>query len=284
MDKLENLIAPDWVLPLLVGCFATLAVRFIWDLMRNRRSLLTYHVTHDRIGISTYDNIHGEVSVTVGGTQMQNLYLSNVWLVNRSLRDVEKLEIKVWTGNEQTCLMTESTYIEGIVEFLKHTLEYEKIKKELQNSIAQKTRAQDAGDYGALAQISQDQANNWKIWSKQRWYEVPVLARGQALRFTYMTNVLSNVDPVIHISCQKAGVRVKYKQLYQPVWDIWGVPLVEAGLTGVAIGLIVWLVIINFVSILWIAALLCLVVGFLSNLPGAIVVKFFRWFRDELIG
>lgn len=66
--------------------------------------------------------------------------MGNVWLVDRSLQDVENLEIKVWTGNEQTYLTAKNTHIEGTVEFLKCTAEYEKILQELQNSITEKQR------------------------------------------------------------------------------------------------------------------------------------------------
>ena len=275
---------PDWVLPSLVGGSLTLVVTLFVMVVRNRRSLLTYHVTHDRIGISTLDNIHGEVSVTVGGNRMQNLYMSNVWLVNRSMRDVEKLELKVWSGTNDMQLMSEQTHIEDTVEFLKHTAEYEEIKSQLMNAIARVEEAKAAGDEAAAARINQAQAANWRTWFTQRWYEVPVLARGQTIRFTYMMNVLSNADPAILLSCQKAGVRVKYKQPYHPIWHLWGVPLGEAALSGIVIGTLVWLVVISSISTLWLAALLCLVVGLLSNVPGAAIVKLYRWLRDRVIG
>ena len=85
-------------------------------------------------------------------------------------------------------------------------------------------------------------------------------------------------------SCQKAGVRVKYKQPYHPIWHLWGVPLGEAALSGIVIGTLVWLVVISSISTLWLAALLCLVVGLLSNVPGAAIVKLYRWLRDRVIG
>lgn len=252
--------------------------------VRNRRSLLTYHVTHDRIGISAQDNIHGEVSVTVGGHRMQNLYMSNVWLVNRSMRDVEDLEVKVWCGPDDMRLMSEQTHVGGTVESLKHTAEYEEIKNQLMNAITGAQQATARGDAATATQINEAQAANWRTWSTQRWYSVPVLGRNQTIRFTYMTDVISGADPAIFVSCQKAGVRVRYKQPYQPVWHLWGVPLVEAGLTGIAIGILVWLLVISTVSTLWVAALLCLVVGLLSNFPGAAVVKLYKWLRDQLIG
>ena len=275
---------PDWVFPSLVSGSLTLVVTLFVVVVRNRRSLLTYHVTYDRIGISAHDNIHGEVSVTVGGHQMQNLYMSNVWLVNRSMRDIEDLEVKVWCGPDGMRLMSEQAGLEGTIEILKHTDEYQVIKSHLMNSITEARQARTAGDTTRAAQIEQSQTANWRTWSSQRWYSVPVLGRGQTIRFTYMMDVTFGTDPAIFISCQKAGVRVRYKQPYQPVWHLWGVPLVEAGVTGIAIGILVWLLVISSISTLWVAALLCLVVGLLSNLPGAAVVKLYRWLRDQLIG
>ena len=275
---------PDWVLPSLVTGSLTFVVTLFVVVVRNRRSLLTYHVTHDRIGISTLDNIHGEVSVTVGGNPMQNLYMSNVWLFNRSMRDVENLELKVFSGTNDMRLMSEQTHVEGTVEFLKHTGEYEEIKSQLMNAVAGVKEARAAGDDATATQVDQAQAANWQTWFTQRWYEVPVLARGQTIRFTYMTNVLSNAKPAIFISCQKAGVRVKYKQPYQPIWHLWGVPLVEASFSGIVIAALVWLVVISSISTLWLAALLCLVMGLLGNIPGAAIIKLYRWLRDRLIG
>lgn len=275
---------PEWIFPTVVGSFLTLIITLLVVVVRNRRSLLTYFVKHDSIGISTLDNIHGEVSVTVGGAQMQNLFMSNVWLVNRSSRDIEDLEVKIWCKTDGMRLLSEQTYVEGTVEILKHTAEYEEIKSQLIDSIPQEEHARRAGDHATAAQIAESQAGNWQIWFTQRWYQIPVFARGQTLRLTYMTNVISNADPIIHVSCQKAGVRVKYKQPYQLIWHIWGVSLVEAGFTGIAIGILVWLVVIYSITELWLAALVCLAVGILCNMPGAAIVKCYKWIRTQLIG
>ncbi|MCY4426865.1 MAG: hypothetical protein OXC05_07510 [Halieaceae bacterium] len=275
---------PDWLLPSLVSGLLTFVITLLVVIVWNRRSLLTYHVTHERIGISTLDNIHGKVLVTVGDVRMQNLYMSNVWLVNRSMRDVEDIELKVFSGTNDMQLMTEQMHIEGRVEFLKHTAEYELIRSQLMNAVAEVEEAKATGDNATAAQIERTQATNWRTWSTQRWYEVPVLARGQTIRLTYMTNVQSTAAPAITLSCQKAGVRLKYKQPYQPIWHLWGVPLVEAGFIGFVTGTLVWLVVIRSIPTLWLAALLCLVVGLLSNILGAAIVKLCRLLRARLIG
>ena len=99
-----------------------------------------------------------------------------------------------------------------------------------------------------------------------------------------MTNVESNAEPMVLSSCQRAGVRVKYKQPYHPIWHLWGVPLIEAGFTGIVIGWLIWYFVISSISTPWVAALLCLAVGTLSNIPGAAVVRLYKRLRDRLIG
>ena len=136
-ELFENLVVPDWLISAIVGGIIGLVLTLLGVLIRNRRALLTYHVTHDRIGISTLDKIHGEVSVYVGGKKMQNLFMSNIWLVNRSMRDIEDLEVKVYRGNENMILMSEQTGIEDTVDILSHSTEYEEIKNQLLDSIVE---------------------------------------------------------------------------------------------------------------------------------------------------
>ena len=179
--------------------------------------------------------------------------------------------------------MREQTDVEGTAEFVKHAPEYEETKGQLTKAANVTQQARVAGDHATAAQIDEAQAANWYTWFTQRWYAVPVLARGQTLRFTYMTKVVTDTAPV-GLFCQRAGVRVKHKQPYQTVWYVWRIPLAEAAFAGVIIGTLVWLAVISSVSTLWLAALLCLVVGLLGNVPGAAVVKCYRWLRDRLIG
>ena len=125
---------PDWLIPSFVAGCLTFIVTMLAFLLRNRRALLTYHVSHSPVGISTHDDVHGAVAVTVGGIQVTNLYLSNVWLVNRSMRDVEDFTVKVYCDNDNMRLMSEQTHIEDTVDILKHSPEYEVIKNELATS------------------------------------------------------------------------------------------------------------------------------------------------------
>ena len=274
---------PDWLVPSLISGVLTFAVTVLLLVWKNRRVLLTYHVAHDRVGITTFDKTHGEVQVTVSGNVMQNLFVSSIFLINRSMRDVEDLEVKVFCRTDMR-LMSEQTSIAGTVEFLKHTPEFENIKSRLTDAITNTEKVIATQDEATVRNLNQYIDTELLRWYTNRWYAVPVLARGQMIKFTYMTNVISDSDPEIFISCQKAGVRVKYKQPYQPVWHLWGVPLVEAGITGAIIAVLVCTIVILSTSVVWLAAVICLLAGLFGNVPGAVFVRFYRWLRNQLIG
>ncbi len=273
----------DWLYGALVGSLLTFFLTLLIWLLGNRRSQLTYHVTYDRIGISAFDNIHGDVLVTVGGEKVQNLFMSNIWVENRSIRDLEDLEIKVFCGQDMV-LMTEQTLIQGTVENLKYSPEFEKIFNKMVNATTKINDLNVVGKTQEIAKIRLNQQKNWQTYTTSRGYFVPMLGRGQTIKLTYMTEVKSGAYPAIYIACQKAGVRVKYKEPYQPVWHIWGVPLAEAGIVGVIIVSIIGIMVISLISIHWIVGIVCLVIGLFGNVVGASVVKFYRWFRNLAIG
>lgn len=281
---LEVLALPNWIVSAIVTGFFTFVMTMLVIVLRNRRSLLTYHVDHNPVGISTYDSVHGEVAVTVGGVRVKNLYSSNVWLVNHSMRDVEDFTLKVYCDNLNMRFMSEQTHIDGTVDSLEHSPEFEVIKNELVTYNRQIELAKSNGDEEATMRLYQSQAEKLRTWYSQRWYVVPVLARGQTIRFTYLTNVESDQAPQIRISCQKSGVRIKYRLPYQVLWHIWGVPLAEASIAGIVFGTFVWLLVVTFVPILWLAALISFVVGISCNIPGAWVLKLWKWLRERLIG
>ena len=274
----------DWIAAAIGGSVLTLAVTLLVSVVRNRRVLLTYHAWHDRIGISTFDGIHGEIAVTVGGNPVQNLYMSSIRLVNRSVRDVQDLELKVFCRAEDMYLMSEHTHVEDTVEILRHTSDFEEIRNRMMNASGELEQAREARDPARVRMLEQVVHADWQTLSTNRWYAVPTIARGQAIRFTYMTNVMSDASPLIFLSCQKAGVRLKYKEPYQPISHLWGVSLAHAGIVGVAISTLIWMLVISSISTPWLAALVCLVVGLLSSVLGAGVVKLCRWARNWSIG
>ncbi|MCY4260723.1 MAG: hypothetical protein OXC91_10735 [Rhodobacteraceae bacterium] len=223
---------PNWPF-LFLGAIISAIIGGIvtWLLMviRNRRVPLTYHVRYDPIGISGSDSIHGKVEVTIGGTPAQKLYMSNIRLTNRGWRDVKDLEVKVYCSQDMR-LASESAYIEGEPIALKHTGEHQGEWTRLGKAIENREQAMTSGDQAEVQRLNHAMDPIFRSLSTSRCYAVPVLMRGQTARFTHMTKVAHNAEPGIFLSCQKAGVRVQYKEPFQPIWHLWGVPRLKPGL------------------------------------------------------
>ncbi len=273
---------PDWLFnaaSAILGIVGTLCVVVI----RNRRVLLTYHFTHEPIGISGSDSIHGEVKVTIGNQPAQKLYMSNVWLINRGWQDVEDLEVRVCCGQDMR-LVSEFVRIEGEPIILKYTEEHRGEWDCFWQAFESRKRAETSGNQAEVQRLDQVIEPMYRNLSTSRCYAVPVFSRGQTIRFTHMTEVAHGAKPGISLFCQKAGVRIQYKAPYQPIGEMWGVPVDQAGIAGLGIAVLGWLVVISTVPSLWLAALICLVVGACCSFPGAGVVKVSKWIRARLMG
>jgi len=252
-------------------------------LIRNRRVPLTYHVRHDPVGISASDSVHGNVEVTIGGRPVQTLYMSNVWLVNRGWRDVENLDVTVLCA-ENGRLASASACIEGEPIALTHTDEHQGEWDSYKEAWEHRECAKASGDQAGLQHWDDAVQAAIKNLSTRRCYAVSVLNRGQTTRFTHMMEFAHGADPGIFLSCQKAGVRVQYKDPYQPLWHVWSVPLAQAGSVGFLVALVIGWVVINTIPVLWPAAAVCLFVGAFCNVLGAGLVRLCRWIRAQLIG
>jgi hypothetical protein len=70
----------------------------------------------------------------------------------------------------------------------------------------------------------------------------------------------------------------------QAISHLCGVPIVHAAYVGTVAGLVIAGLVISNVSTLWIAASVCFVVGVITNVPGALLIKTYNWIRGKLIG
>ena len=248
--------------------------------LRNRRALLTYNVSHQKIGMTADDEIHGKVEVTYRGSVVHNLYLSVVTIKNHSFRDLEDLDLKTFRGGNDISLLTEQTHIEGTIEFVDLTKEYmDRIEKD--------------SDWEKMifeAGTQDEDANKKRLDADagfrhgQRHYTVPVLNRGQTIRLTYLVAAAPNTSPFINVTTQTKGVRIKEKPYPQAISHLWGVPIVHAAIVGIVAGVIITGLVVLNIKTLWIAASVCFVVGVFGNVPGALLIKSYKWLRTKLIG
>lgn len=238
-------------------CGIVLAV--VTQQILNKRGLFTYFVHHNRVGVSADDAIFGSVRVTWNAQPVANLYSSTVDLINQSVKDYENVIVRAFTND--TILLTEKTEIVGTTRILNWT-----------------------GDYAQRLAVPAGQAPTdaqRDLYSRQREYLIPVMNRGQMVRFHYLNAPRTQNQPTVWLDVLHKGVKVRFR-VPQP--QTLGVPQPTAALLGVAIGLILLGYIIAFVSTLWVAAVLALVYGFIAQVPGALVVRLWRRMKEWLGG
>jgi len=250
MTLLENkyVIA---IISFIVGILGTILTQQIL----NKRGLFTYFVRHVSVGVSTDDAIFGSVRVTWNGSDVANLYLSTVELLNESMKDFENIVVRVFTND--AILLTERTEIAGTTHILHWTDEF---RKKLE--VAQ-------GQTPTSVQID--------LHSGQRDYLIPVMNRGQVVRFHFLNIAKKEKHPTIWLDALHKGIRLKFRI---PQNQIFGVAQPRAVLVGAIIGFTLIGCIIAFISTVWIAALVSLTYGFIAQLPGAWAIRMWRWLRD----
>jgi hypothetical protein len=225
----------------------------------NKRGLFTYFVNHFRVGVSADDAVFGSVRVTWNGNAVANLYSSTVELVNESMKDFEKIVVRAFTND--TILLTERTEIVGTTHIVYWTEEF---KKELEVA---------PGHTPSDTQID--------IHSRRRDYLIPVMNRGQVVRFHFLNAARTEKQPSIWLDVLHRGVKLKFQI---PQNQILGVAQPRAALVGAILGFLLVGTIIVSINTVWIAALISLVYGFIAQVPGAWTIRAWRWTRESFGG
>lgn len=230
------------------GMFVTMLTQYV----QSRRGLLTYFVTHNRVGLSTDDIVFGSVRVTWNGNPVANLYSSTIELTNRSAHDFENIKVRAFTNDSD--LLTEKTEIVDTSHFLVWTPEYAK-----QMHV-------EKGSEATPAQIA--------LVRSSREYLVPVLNRGQSIRIHFLNAAKSQEMPTIFLDILHKGIRVEYRN---PEELVLGVGRGQAALAGTALGFVVVGFLISCPPPLWLAVLIAFAYGLTAQAPGAVMVKSLRW-------
>ena len=121
----------------------------------------------------------------------------------------------------------------------------------------------------------------WDLFARQRDYLVPILNRGQVLRLTFLNAALGEKQPSLWLDVLHKGLRLKFRVVHN---EFWGVPQPAAALLGTAVGFVFLAVVIGLVDTVWLAATLSLLYGLVVLVPGALLIKAWRRFRDALGG
>ena len=245
---------------ILVGLVASIfgaVLALLVQRLRNKRGLFTYFVWHDPVGLSTEDSVFGTVRVTSNDNPVGNLYLSRVELRNESLNDYEGIVFRVLANN--TALLSESTQIVGTTHFLMWTEEFSR-----KLSVAH-------GDVATPYQL--------ELVRRQREFQIPTMNRGQRIQLRFLNDAVPGKMPWLGLELLHKGVRLESRVAKQ---QFMGVPSPSAALAGSALGLVFLLAVVLTIETTWVAATLCLAFGLTVQIPGALAIKSWRWFRNSI--
>ncbi|HEX7723320.1 MAG TPA: hypothetical protein VF397_14265 [Pyrinomonadaceae bacterium] len=237
------------------GVVLTLLTQYVL----NKRGLFTYSVRHDRVSVSADDAVFGSVRVTWNGNPVSNLYLSTVELINYSMKDYENVVVRTFSND--TVLLTERTDIVGTTQIASWTNEFSQ------------QLAVGPGQQPTQAQVD--------LHGMRREYLLPVINRGQMVRFHFLNAAKTQAAPTIWLETLHKGVKVQFHPARN---EILGVPQPTAVWVGMTLGLILLIILIKFVHVLWLAAILAFVYGLFAQIPGVVVIKFWRWLREAIGG
>lgn len=261
IDKImENQLLVS-VLLLVLGAIITL----IFTKLSAKTGTLRYFVTSNKVGISADDQVFGSVRLTWQGHEVRNLYLCTIQVENTTTQDYENIQFKVYSGQE-TILLNQRTEVADTPYIIPWETNY-------QNRI----HVPDG------QKATQEQMNEY---NHNREYSLPVLNRGQIIRFSYLcTNPNDDNEPGVYISTSSKGVRLKRQKLpYLVLNPIFGVPIPAAIIRALFISVLVVIGTGLWIENIWLAAIICMFVGLTGQVFGAVAYRVERFVKNTVTG
>jgi len=255
---MESILSSKYLV-LIITAIGSMLLTILAQYILNKRSKFRYNVWHNQVGISTDDSIFGSVRVTWNNNAIPNLYLSTAELVNESMKDYENIIVRVYTKNAR--LLSERTEIVGTTFSLNWTEDYfSKLYVE-------------PGQVPLPEQI--------ELHSQQRDYLIPVINRGQVIRFGYLNSAINSNQPTIWLDILHKGIRLKYGVVNNKIYNV---SQPTAALAGIIMGIIVVGIIITYIKTLWLGVIISLVYGLFAQIPGAFTIKLWQKVKQLLGG
>ena len=226
---------------------------------RARIKVIEYTVTHDRVALSADDALFGTVRVTWQDVPVTNLYVTTVEIKNGTSVDYTNVEFKVWTGT--TLLLTERTEMPGTTFHPTYT-----------DGFSEAIRV-------APQQVPTDA--QVLLFRHNREYRVTVLNRGQRIVCTYLTSVpTANDNPSVWVDMLHPGAQVAFRPTAPAIHGV-------AVRLALPLGLVACLVLVGlvsaFVTQVWLAAILCMLAGFIAQSIGAWLYQGFKFFKQIVL-
>ena len=234
----------------LLSAFFTVAgsiAMFMIQRFRGRVKTLEYRVSHQRIGISANDAVHGIIEILWRKNMVTNLFLSTITVKNEISSDFKDLVVVVWSPQE-TMILTEQSEIKG-------------------SALAPVERKEFLESAGIAAGKVPDKIPDQ--FYHRREYVLGVLNRGNTITFTYLVTVPGGGAPALWFETQQPGLQTQYRETTP---ETLGVSVKSAAVWGLAISLVLLPAINAYADKTW-AISIAFGIGAAAQIVGAIFLR-----------
>lgn len=229
-------------------------VTLIFTKLRNKTACFSFHWVSNRIALSANDSAFGDVRATWQNVQVRNLHLFTFEIENTTTTDFENVDFRVYSA-EETRILNEKTELVDTPYIIEWANNY------------RSRQAVGPGQQPTQQQLDEHHHN--------REYTVTVFNRGQKVRLSYLcTRPNDDEPPMLFLATPSKGVRLK--QVAAPTITlnpILGVPIPAALTRGLIVCLVVVLASSYFIPSVPLAASICMIVGLVGQVFGALVYR-----------
>jgi len=224
-----------------------IVVKHIWDKYINRITRLKYSIWHNYIGSSIEDVQFGSVKLLYNNSELRNLYSSNVIIKNVTGKDLNDLELNISCNDGSLILVSHGRNSNSIKE-LEFTTGYREI-------------------------IGRNNPGDATYIYTRRDYKIPVINRGDVIEITLLTTNFQNNRPVLFVTTEHKGVKLKY--YIEPI-KMMGVPQTPSVLAGMIASLILCVPLFYYVKNIPLLLALSLLNGWIASLYGVVILRIFK--------
>lgn len=224
-----------------------IVVKHIWDKYFNRITRLKYSIWHNYVGSSIEDVKFGSVKLLYNNTELRNLYASNVIIKNETGKDLNDLELNISCNNGSLILVSHGRNTNSIKE-LDFTTSYREI-------------------------IERNNPDDATYIYTRRDYKIPIINRGDVIEITLLTTNFNNVRPVLFVTSEHRGVKLKY--YVEPI-KLMGVPQTTSVLAGMIASLILCVPLFYYVRNIPLLLALSLLNGWIASFYGVVILRIYR--------
>jgi hypothetical protein len=256
---MSQVVSNPWVLAAFAAIAGAICSALVMKFL-NKSAVFGYWSRIERLALAGSDPIWGAVEVLWQGQPVSNLYVATIEIENKTSRDFDDLELKVFSG-QNSILLNEFTSLEDTTRTLGWTDEF---SAQLQPDAN--------GDYSE---------HQRELYRHNRHYKVPVLNRGHRLTVRYLcTENTGSDEPRVYPEIVHKGITLKYQANVQ---SFWGVPVPVAIVRGLILCVMLYLILGVYVSSVWVVSGVMLAAGLFAQALGAIEYRAESWLRKALL-